>query len=388
MSRRPIRVLHVVKGLGRGGAETLLRNMAREWDPSDVCMSVAYFLPQKSQLVDEIESAGAEVTLIHRRRLQWVHAVGALRTHIQQRQIDLIHCHLPASAVVGRIAGRTTNTPVVYTQHGPLEHSNRYSQIMNLRTWRYQDHVIAVSPEVEGSVAQYAPIGPPVTLVQNGIPTDWFAPDAARRAQMRRRLGLAESDVLVGTVAVFRPQKRLDLWLDAAARLRTKHPKVRFVIVGAGPLEAELEARAHELGLDQTLSFVGLQEDVRPYLDAMDLYLMTSDFEGLPIALLEAMSMAVPPVCTSVGGIPDVLADGASGVLCSPGDIPGLVAAVGSLIDDEARRSEIGALARRRVEESHGLGVMLNELEDVYRLVLERVGVGAGAASPQLGGRA
>jgi len=168
-------------------------------------------------------------------------------------------------------------------------------------------------------------------------------------------------------VAVFRRQKRLDLWLEAARRIAEHEPEARFLIVGDGPLRAEIEEQAGRLGLAQRIVFAGLLDDVGPLLAAIDVYLMTSEFEGLPLALLEAMAAGRAVVVTAVGGIPEAVTDGETGVVRRFGDVEGLAGAVADLLADPERRAALGAAARRRVAESFGIERMAAELEAIYR---------------------
>lgn len=366
----PIRVLHLIKGLGRGGAEVLLAEGLRVADRAGFQYEYAYYLPWKDHLESALTNQGARVHCLNARSASGILArIPRLVRLLRRSRTDLIHCHLSLSAVAARLAGRLAGVPVVYTQHGPLEFSHRLSRRANLATWSLQDRVVAVSQEVTKSIVHHAGGVVPVSLVENGVATHHFSPDHGRRLETRRELAIAPDAPVVGTVAVFRPQKRLDLWLEVGSRLHAERPDARLLIVGDGPLRDDLTQRAAALGLSRALLFAGLQEDVRPFLDAMDLYLMTSDFEGFPVALLEAMSMGLPVVSTSVGGIVDVL-DTTSGVTTPAGDVNALADAVGLLVGDEDRRRSLGRGARRTILARFSMERMVRELESIYREVL------------------
>jgi glycosyltransferase involved in cell wall biosynthesis len=126
------------------------------------------------------------------------------------------------------------------------------------------------------------------------------------------------------------------------------------------------------LNISDKIHFAGLQENVRPYFSLADIYLMTSDFEGLPIALLEAMSMSCAPVATAVGGIPEVIINDKSGILCEAGDVDGITNAVASLLNDEDKLARLKRGARKRIEENFSMKNMVKELENIYTEVLCR----------------
>jgi len=205
----------------------------------------------------------------------------------------------------------------------------------------------------------------PVRVVRNGIEVRRRA-DPDRCAEVRRRFDLPDAGPIVGTVAVLRSQKRLDLWLEAARRVLEHLPASRFLVVGDGPLRGDLEALGEKLGIAGRLHFAGLQEDVQPFLDVLDVFLMSSEFEGLPLALLEAMASGVPVVATSVGGIPEVIVPPGEGLLVPFGDVAGLAAAVVDLLRDTERRRKLGAAGRARVERDFGIERMAGELEEIY----------------------
>lgn len=368
-----MRVLHLIKGLGLGGAENLLLAAARHRGAGDVACGFGYFLPWKDALVAPIRSAGAPVTCFPARTGAGILArAPAVAAHLRARHIDLLHCHLPLAGVAGRLAGRLAHVPVVYTEHNVMERYHPLTRRANLWTWRLQELVVAVSAEVAASIARHAGPAVPVRVVTNGVPVDRLRPDPEAGAALRRSLGIPEGAPVVGQVAVFRRQKRLDLWLRAAEAIRRRHPDARFLLVGDGPLRSEVEALARAPELEGAVHLPGLQEEVRPYLAAMDVLLISSEFEGLPLVLLEAMAMEVPVVATAVGGIPEAVVDGETGRLVPPGEAGPLAAAVADLLADREARRAMGRAARRRAAECFSTERMLTELETLYREVLGR----------------
>lgn len=369
-----MRIAHLIKGLGRGGAETLLPGLLRYGSP-DTRVSVGYFLPWKDALAEELEDAGASVTCFETRsNLSILWSVRRVAAWLRRERVDLLHAHLPLAGVVGRLAGRWAGVPVVYTEHNLQERYHPATRRLNAWTWRLQDRVVAVSGEVAQSIDRHLGARVPVDVVQNGIPVDRFRPDPDAGRRMRRDLGIPEDSPVLGTVAVFRTQKRLDAWLRVAAEIRADDPSVRCLLVGDGPLRAELETAARELGLTDAVAWPGLRSDVRPYLAAMDVYLMSSAFEGLPLALLEAMAMELPVVATAVGGIPEVVVEGETGHLIDPDHPDRLAPPTAALLTDAERRRRMGRAGRDRVESRFGMARMAREIEQIYRRVLARDG--------------
>ena len=149
-------------------------------------------------------------------------------------------------------------------------------------------------------------------------------------------------------------------------------PDAHFLLVGDGPERPVVESKRRELGLEERVHLCGLQSDVRPFLSAMDAYLMSSKFEGLPIAMLEAMSTGLPIVATTVGGIPEVVREEIEGRLAAPGDVERLSRGLIDLLGNAELREGVGAAARQRVEAAFGMRRMQGTLESIYREVLGR----------------
>ena len=367
-TKRQLRVAHVIKGLGRGGAETLIGLCAQAGRAGNN-YSTVYFVPWKDALVRDLDEAGVEAhCLPASSSLRLLTRIPTLARWLRKHQIDVVHAHLPLSGVVARLACHMASVPMVYTEHNLQERYHPLTRRANLLTWGLQSQVVAVSQEVADSVAKHA-TGKrrqqvPVRVVHNGIDTSTMRNDAESAGRLRSELGIPESAPVVGTVAVFRKQKRLDHWLEVARRLVESHPDAHFLLVGDGPLRAELEELARTLRL-RSVHWVGLQKDVSQYLSAMDLFLMTSEFEGLPLALLEAMSCELPVVVTSVGGIAEVVTP-ESARLCAFEDLDDLTGSCSDLLSKGQARRSLGAQARAVIERNFSVERMAGELEEIY----------------------
>ncbi len=299
-------------------------------------------------------------------------AVGRVKNFLRSWQADVLHCHLPLSGVVGRLAGRGAGVPVVYTEHNLMERYHPLTRWANRATWKWQESVTAVSEEVASSIARHADGAVSVEVVRNGIDVGAFRRCPEERQEVRRRHGIPAEAPVVGTVAVFRRQKRLDEWMQAVRKARERRPDLHGLVVGDGPLAAEVRHQVASAGLEGAVHLTGLQERVGPYLSAMDAYLISSEFEGLPLTLLEAMAMELPVVSTRVGGIPEVLEEGRTGALVPIGRPDRLAEEVLRLIADEGLRREMGREARARVERQFGIGGMVERFEEIYREVARR----------------
>jgi glycosyltransferase involved in cell wall biosynthesis len=362
-----IRVLHIIKSLGRGGAEMLLPETLKFHDKSRFQFHYIYFLPWKNQMVDSIREHGGIISCLEASNniailLKWRTVV----RYIRENKIQLIHCHLPWAGLVGRIVHRVTGVPALYTEHNKQERYHFLTRWMNRLTFNWQSGAIAVSKDVAHSIKKNISVKIPVTEVVNGIDTESFRRDSVSGLETRHRLGIPADAFVLGTIAVFRFQKRLKEWLQVFARFSGKHPGAFAMVVGDGPLKAQLVHEVKALGMEKNVFMPGLQPEVKPWLSAMDVFMMTSEFEGLPLALLEAMSMECAIVTTDAGGIKEVITRSEEGSVVAVNEWMNLESELTQLMNDAPRRTAMGKAARLRVKESFSISTMAARLEECY----------------------
>ncbi len=363
-----IKILHIIKSLGRGGAEMLLPETLRLHDQSKFDFHYIYFLPWKNQMVDSLIANGGSVTCIAANNnielmLKWYQ----VRDYIKKHDIQVIHAHLPWAGIIAKMVGRLTNVPVIYTEHNKQERYHRITRLLNLTTMNWLTTIVAVSEDVAVSIKKHKPnLHAVLQVILNGVNTQEFAPHKFSGKEIRKALNIAEDALIVGTIAVFRFQKRLDVWIEIAQKILTKIPSAHFIIVGDGPLKEMLMEKRKSLGMEERIHFTGLQTEVRPYLAAFDIYMMSSVFEGLPIALLETMASGCAVVSTDAGGIKEVIRHNVDGMLCSVEQPEVLADFVTTLNAAPEKRKQLSISARRRIEEIFSMDKMVEKLEALY----------------------
>jgi len=331
-----------------------------------------YFLPWKHQVADDLLVHGAEVHCFDATgNLGMLNKVFSVSSYLKKQQIDILHCHLPWAGLVGRIAGWMAGVKVVYTEHNKQERYHFVTRWINRLTFSWQGCAIAVSKEVAASISTNISNRLPVHVVTNGVDLSLYFTHKRLRDESRAAQGIEPGCLVIGLVAVFRVQKRLRLWLDTAAAVQRKLNRVKFVLVGDGPCRKEVEDTIRSLSLSDFVLLPGLQKDPRPYYACFDLFLMTSEFEGLPVALLEAMAMEIPVVATSAGGIGEVINHEKDGLLLPvESSAEELAMACVSILSDEERRTAYGRQARRRIEEQFSIEKMMRKVEKIYEDLL------------------
>jgi glycosyltransferase involved in cell wall biosynthesis len=360
--RRP-RILVLIKGLGRGGAERLISEGARFWNTEEFDYRVAYLLPWKNQLVGDLEGLGIPVDSFGGRR--GVGPSTILRTRRAISRVDLVHAHLPSTGILARLVSRV---PIVYTEHNMVDSYRRSTRKLNEWTYRRNRATIAVSAAVAASAARFK--GPPITVIPNGVACKV---SDAEIAAARTELGLKSDDPLVAHVGNIRPHKGHSTLINAVAELKALRPDVMVASIGgekhAGDLD-RVRTEAEEAGVAANLRFLGSRENATSFLAAADVVVNPSDFEGLPVVLLEALSLRTPVVATDVGGVSTIIKDGETGLLVDPGKPGDLAREIARLLGDFAFAKNLATKGRQLVERDFSLEAMVRRTEDVYRSVL------------------
>jgi L-malate glycosyltransferase len=364
---RPVRVLWLVKGLGPGGAEHLLLHQAGATDRDRVQPEAAYLLPYKAHLVPQLEALGTPVRCLDGGRdvdLRWALR---LRRRLRLDPVDVVHVHSPYVAAVTRLVLRTLparrRPALVATEHNRWPRHKAATRWANRLTFRLDDHHLAVSADVVATIP--ARWRPEVEVLVHGVDPAAVRAELAGRDAVRAELGAGPDDVVVGIVANFRAEKAYADLVAAAASATAREPRLRFVSVGQGPLEAEVRAQVAAAGLGERFAVLGYRADAVRVMAGFDVFTLTSRHEGLPVALMDALALGLPVVATSVGGIPEAVADGREGVLVPPGQPDRLADAYVELAGDPARRAAM-ADAAARAGERFDIRAAAARLDDLY----------------------
>ena len=362
-----IKVLHLIKSLGRGGAEMLLAESLLLHNKNQFEFHYVYFLPWKNQVVQQLSDPGGKVTCLKATNsINIFFRAPELINYIRQHKIDLLHCHMPITGLLGRYVHSKISIPVIYTEHNLQERYHFITRFFNKITFNYQTETIAVSGDVKNSINKNIKPKINVSVVENGINAETFVRNSEDGMRIRNEYNIPQNAVVVGNIAVFRSQKRLKEWVEVFASSSTSNPNLFGLLVGQGPFMEQVEESIEAHGLKNKIILAGLQSDVKPYYSAIDIFMMTSLYEGLPIALLEAMSMECAVVSTNAGGTKSVIRNGEDGFLVNVSDWKDLAALIDKLVSTPLLIQQYGIKARKRVMESHGLNKTVLAFEEMY----------------------
>jgi len=372
----PVTVLHVIPTLLNGGTEMSMLRLIRGMDRERWRFRVAW-LGGDPVLAAEVEAAtGAPPIPIGLRGKADPRALVRLVRAIRATGAGLVHTHMDLADYYGAFAARAAGVAVVCTKENADEFRTR-------RTWKRPpflllehlsyaaaDAVIAVSHGLADFLERVEGLPRHKTIViENGVDAA-IAAGAPARSEARRILGVPGDVALLGTVGRLAEQKGQAWLIRALPAIRLAVPDARLMIAGDGPLRAALEDEAARAGVGGAVTLLGHRSDVATLLAAIDLFVLPSLWEGLPVALLEAMAMARPIVAARAVGIEETVDDGVEGLLVPPRDAAALAAAAVRVLQDTPLGRRLGEAGRRRVLERHTLAAVAERVGAVYRAAL------------------
>jgi glycosyltransferase involved in cell wall biosynthesis len=381
----PVPVLHAITRLIVGGAQENTLFTAALLDPARYRVDVLCG-PQtgtEGSLIEEARGQGIPLTISPDllRQVSPLHdlrALTGLTRFIRESGYNIVHTHSSKAGILGRLAARRAGTPIiVHTVHGWSFHD--YMPALTRRIYILLERWIARSTDALIVVAEAdiekglrAGIGrrEQYHLIRSAIPLEAFDPTNIDRFAARQELGLPPEAPVIGTIGRFSAQKNPLDWVRVAGIISRARPETRFLLVGDGPLRPQVEAALAQEGLADRAILTGLRRDAPRLLAAMDAFMLTSLWEGLPRTIPEAQAMSLPVVANRADGTVEAIQDGMNGFLCHPGDLQGMADRVLALLDDPLLRAEMGARGRSMALQTFDLRQMIRQIEGLYDTLL------------------
>ena len=293
---------------------------------------------------------------------------------VRRLQPDIVHTHMAKAGTVGRLAARICGVPlVVHTYHGHVFHSyfspakTRVFLTIERALGLATNRIIVVGDGQRDEIASYgvAPLRK-LTTIRLGLELDQFLEAESHRGELRRELGIDPQAPLVGIVGRLVPIKAPELFLQAAVSIREALPSAEFLVVGDGERRQELESLVNQLGLSQSVRFLGWRRDlVRVYAD-LDVVALSSLNEGSPVVLIEALAAARPVVATAVGGVPEVVIHGQTGLTVPVSDVSALSESILTLLRDRSLADRLGQAGRQHVYPRYDSSRLVDDVRQLY----------------------
>jgi glycosyltransferase involved in cell wall biosynthesis len=373
-----IKVCHLMSGDLWAGAEVQLYTMldSMKAEPE---LSISVILLNEGKLAQKLRESGLDTLVIDEGKHNFLQIRKKIVQHLRGRGIDIIHSHrYKENMLAALVKTKCGVRALVQTVHGTTEpftgwkklKARLYTALNNYYTKRYFDRVLPVSSDIEGELANRYGRERLVTI-HNAVDMDKITPNRTAD-DVRNEFGLSSHDPVIGTAGRMVPVKGYDLLLKAAGIIVEQKPAVRFLIAGDGPERAALEKKCRDMHLGDQVQFIGFRDDITDIINCLDLFVMSSLHEGIPMILLEAMALRKPVVCTSVGGMKEVVEDNVSGLLVEPGDANRLAGSCLNVLDDSELRLKLGTAARKRISDEFSTGTQKERLMSVYRNLMEQ----------------
>jgi len=383
---RKIRILHIITRLEHGGPPIALLNLIERLDKGKFQCAIATGFtgePEKDMIPHARRKNIEVLTIPHLVRdispASDLMALYELIAVLRRQKADIVHCHTSKAGFIGRLAAKIAGRSVIlYSPHGtilkgyfaPLK--TRFFTALDRLAALLTDRILCLS-QVEimeyleagiGSLHQYC-------VLHNGIDVAQMEERRLDNLRMRERLGLGREDFICVTVGRLVPVKGYPFLIDAMGKLAQTIPNVKLVIAGDGSEREKLKKQVLELALDDRVLFLGLREDIPEILSCGDLFLLSSVNEGFGLVLLEAMAFKLPIVATRVGGVPEVVKDGETGLLIPSQDPQSFVNAVLKIYRNRDWGRDLGLAGYERVKRKFDLEVIVQKLENLYVEVLQ-----------------
>jgi glycosyltransferase involved in cell wall biosynthesis len=370
-----IRVLHVVSDFRSGGAEQVAANLLLTADPEQFdARAIALRGPFGLASERTLAEGGIWVWYMGKERGLDPSVLGRVARTMEHFRPQVVHTHTYALRYALPYMLYRRVPAMVHTVHNLAEREiGWYGRWVHRLAFRWGVLPVAIASEVADSIHRVYGIDDP-PLIPNGIQLETFRKPSIDREEWRNQEGFAPTDVLFVCVAWLRPQKNPALLLEAFRRGPASDPRAHLLFAGtgdeqSGSLKSELERQIDAWGLRERIHLLGLRSDVPELLNAADVFVLSSDYEGNPLAVMEAMAAGKPMVCTAVGGVPELVEDGC-GLLVPPQDAQALSKAMSNMLENPKARKFMGEKSARRAVERFDLRAMTEAYEDLYRSLI------------------
>lgn len=367
-------VFQIVPAFLPGGAERLVVNLAVHLDRrylQPVC--IAHDPPTGSHYEAILRESGTPLFFLNKRRPLDIAVFVRLHRLFREYQPTVVHMHISGINYAYPLLFLNRAPVRIYTVHNIAQkdlHHRREGRLIQYLAFRWRlgkVTPVAISKVVKATFCSYYGF-PDMPVIPNGIPVNEYTPDPERRACWRARAGFPQEAILIVSVAGLRPQKNLSLLLRAFAGLDA-NPRLHLLLIGMGELESELRHLAEQLNLSARVHFLGVRSDIADILNGSDIFALSSHWEGTPMAIMEAMASGLPVVSTAVGGVPELVQHGRTGLLTPSNDEYALRDALQQLTAQPELRQQMGACARQYAMERFDIHQTVQQYEALYEAI-------------------
>ena len=379
------KIAYIITPVEFGGAEKVSLNFLRNIDRNQFLVyPVIFFLPWEgdSIFLQELKKEDYVVYKVHlsvrsspkeRDFFRLIRCFKMIFSILVKGRFDLIHTHGYFADIITILIAKLLRIPVVSTCHGFIANDRklkRYNLIDRI-VLRFSDKIIAVSKEIKNELLKSGIKEFRIEVVLNAVQTDIDNNVLAQdRYKKRQLLNISEKDFVLGYVGRLSKEKGIQYLIEAARILNESDMPIKVLIIGDGPEKKDSECLVRQKGLEDKVFFTGFQTNVKSWIPAMDVFVLPSLIEGTPMALLEAMACRIPVVASAIGGIPEIITSGKTGLLVSPGKPEEIASGVISLYNSSSLRNSMAIAGQKRVRAKFDIKEWTRKIEAEYLKVI------------------
>jgi len=391
---KSIKVLHIITRLIKGGAQenTLLTVVNLDKARYQIALLSGPTVGSEGEIESRARQLGTDLIILLElvREISPINDLKALyKTYrsIKNGKYDIVHTHSSKAGVIGRVAGRLAGVKnIVHTPHGSIFDQDadipsvsgalliKCLLLVERIAARLTDRIVTLT---DAEAIGYVKLGmgdkAKFTTIHSGIDLSRFGDVKIDVVSKKKELGIPSNSTVITTIARLTPEKGHKYLIEAAKEVIAESDNhIKFVFVGDGDLRDDLENKARELGLDEAILFLGLRDDVPEILAISDLFVLSSLYEAQGRVIVEAMAAELPVVATRVGGVPDVVIDGETGILVPPASPQALASAIVKMLADKGNAKQMGQAGKRQVDPEFSVETMVKQIDMLYSELLKR----------------
>jgi glycosyltransferase involved in cell wall biosynthesis len=367
MKLNKVKVLHITYDMRIGGTEMVIKNLIKGINHELFDMSIYCIEEPIGPWGRDLESNGIQITAQARQPGFDNSLIFAIRKHIKNNKIDVLHCHQYTPWVYGVLAAFGTKTKVIFTEHGRFypDSSSWKRKLINPWLCRITDHITSISKATKKALVEFENIYESnIKVIYNGIKKPEVVKDKVD--ELRLKLGISKDTKILGTIARLDPIKNHSMMLDAFSIVLKEHPDTVLIIVGDGEERKNIENKIRQLNIEDKVIMAGYEPQPQHYLALMDIFLLSSLSEGTSMTLLEAMSLGKPCVVTDAGGNKEIISDHHNGLVTPNNDADMFALGIKKLLHNSETLEHYGNNAKNRFTELFSVTSMTEHFQQIY----------------------
>jgi glycosyltransferase involved in cell wall biosynthesis len=362
-----LRVLHLTFDMAIGGTEQVIRQLVENTNADKFDVAILCIEDKIGDIGQQLLKQGIRISSLHRRTGFDIQLIKAIRRFIIKNNIDILHCHQYTPFVYGVLATFLKQVKVIFTEHGRFypDRTSWKRKLVNPILAQMTDHITSISKATKQALIDFEFLpSSKIQVIYNGIVD--LSSNHYDVIKVKKELSIPLDEIVLGTISRLDPIKNHSMMLNAFKQINTKYPKTKLLIIGDGSLKEDLESLTAELDIVADVIFTGFRVEPQQYLQCMDIFLLPSFSEGTSMTLLEAMSFSKACVVTDVGGNPEIVVNGKTGIVIANDDQRALTNACVSLLEKSDLRINYGLKGQKRFSEHFKVKTMIESFEKLY----------------------